>query len=214
MFLHSSWILSPRRSQAVVSAFASEIGAPGPGPFTNSGGQMTVREVAYRDPESSPWVELSRDGTCRVGFADVDAHDAYGSRLVGVVSPSAALTDHLLGDLVAALREGSAEADPVVFALGPLLDLAREDAVHPVSIRLADEEGLRILVQSDGPALLDTINGLPGDRVAVTLRVEDGRVTVSTEGPVIFTDGVGPLTMLTAIDSIATAALSWAPAGA
>jgi hypothetical protein len=213
MFLYSSWVLAPPRSE-VVSAFAAEIGAAGPGPFADDYGAMTVREVDYRDPGSSPWVALPREGTCLVGFADVEARDAFGSRLVGAVSPSAALTDHLLGDLVSALLDTDGEAEPVVFALGPLLDLARDDAVHPTSIRLGDDV-VRILVQSeDGPALLDAVNGLPGDRIGVTLRVEEGRATVSAEGPVIFTDAVTPLAMLAAIGSIATAARSRTPAGA
>lgn len=212
MFLYSSWVLTPPRNE-VVSAFAAEIGAAAPGPFAESDGAMTVREVDFRDPDSSPWVDLPREGTCQVGFADVDARDAFGSRLVGVVSPSAALTDHLLGDLVSVLQGADAEVEPVVFALGPLLDLAGVDAVHPTSIRLGDD-GVRILVQSDGPALLDAVAGLPGDRVGVTLRVADGRATVSAEGPVLFTDAVVPLTILATIGAIATSARSRAPAGA
>jgi len=212
MFLYSSWVLTLPRNE-MVSAFAAEIGAAGPGSLADPDGAMTVRELDYRDPDSSPWVDLPREGTCRVGFVDVDARDAFGSRLVGVVSPSAALTDHLLGDLVAVLQDADAEAEPVVFALGPLLELARADAVHPTSIRLGDA-GIRFLVQSDGPALLEAAAGLPGDRVGVTLRVDDGRATVSAEGPVIFTDAVRPVTILATIGSIATSARSRLPAGA
>jgi hypothetical protein len=211
MLLYSSWILTGNVAE-LIPPFAEQVGEPGPAVFEGGGGRLTTRWVSFADQDESLWARSESRGRWLVGVADIDAGDELGSRLVGMVTPSPGMTRHLLDDLSAHLGDHGRRGDPVTFSLRSVLRLTDDEGEHhPASVRLA-EAGTRILVQSrDEPALREIIAGLPGELVGVTLDSTEGRITVTDQGPIIFTDGFSPTGLMAAVRVLGQAASVPAP---
>jgi hypothetical protein len=214
MYAYSSWVLT-NASPASVTAFADGIGDPGRAEVLVQDDRLIQRAIQYDDVQDSPWDVSNTHGQWVIGVVDLGNRDEFGSRLVGVITPSAPMTEHLSADLADHLQADMAEHETVVFSLRALLRrTSQQEDTHPSSVRLLDGS-TRILIQSnDESTLLETLAGLPGDPVGVTMKTDEGNVTVTAQGPVIFTDSMSPAGVLDSMRLIAQAAIVNMTAGA
>lgn len=207
MYVYSKWLLTDG-SRESVSAFAEilgqSVGEAGPSEVEDGNGTIFRRVVEYEDAHSSEWDAAPKSpGRWIVGVANVDARDSFNSRLVGVLTPSASLTEHLAADLADHLKAERAGHEPVVFMLSSLLGLTHgKDAAHASSVRLVDDN-TRVLVQSsDQEALRAALAGLDGTPVGVTMKTGEGQVTITDQGSVIFSDSTSATDVLGLMNTI------------
>ena len=217
MYTYSSWLLTSAPSK-YVTAFAEGVGNEGRAPIDVQESHLIRRVMEHDDQQDSVWDASRTHGGWVIGVADLDVRenrDGLGPRLVGVITPSASLTEHLANALADFLQSEAAEHERVIFSLRALLQLSGDqDDAHLFSVRLL-EDLTRILVQSnDESALRETLAGLPGDPIGLTMRTDEGQVTVTAQGPVIFTDSTSPAGVLGSMRRIAHAVSANLPARA
>jgi hypothetical protein len=199
MYVYSKWILT-HGSRRYLEAFAESVGNEGSDRVDLDDARVIIRWMKYEDPQESRWAESVTSGVWNIGIVDFELHDGLGSQLVGVVTPSVSLTEHLSADLADTLRAEEADQEPVIFSFRRMLESSK---LHPFSVRLTDDS-TRILVQSaDTKALLETVAALPGDPAGVTLSIDEGQVSVSDQGAVVFADSTSPTGVLNSMRLIA-----------
>ncbi|MFQ4150329.1 hypothetical protein AAGW05_16855 [Arthrobacter sp. LAPM80] len=207
MYVYSRWLLTDgnRKTESVIAAFAAgvggEVGGSEPEVVEGEGGSLIRRIIEYDDLHSSEWdATPTTRGRWIIGVGNIAAKDGLGSRLVGILTPSASLTEHLAADLADCLEE---EHEPVVFSLNAFLQSTEEvGSAHASSVRLV-EDSTRVLVQSnDHEALRAMVNDLRGNPVGVTIRGEEGKVTITDGGSVIFSDSTSATTVLGLMNAI------------
>lgn len=211
MNIFSRWVVTDGKNRGLVESFASNLGDRDAGPVSKGRGDDHVRLRYFPKhelSERSEWVaRASEDDVWIVGTADLDAFDSFGGRLVGVITPSASLTDHLCKELSLLLDEEGTGCDQVSFPLRPLLAGNEEVGVQPISVRLLSDS-VRILVQSgDGSTLRQVVSQLPGDPIGITMRSNASTVTVTTDGTVIFTDASSAEDVIDSIQQISRATI-------
>lgn len=194
MQVYSRWVLTDKRNAHVLEEFAAQWGerAPEPSTFEFLGNRMVLGTIEHGAPRASQWdAEPAKSGVWVIGVGDVDAQDAAGSRLFGVITPSEGLTQHLLSELVLQLDEAGSECRRAVFSLRALLDGENAEDVQPVSVRLKQDTA-RVLVQSpDQNALRDILAGIAGEPIGVTIRAGSDEstsrmATILDSGSVVF----------------------------
>lgn len=210
MYVYSKWLLTEgnQRTDESFAMFTNGVGGDvdddEPELAERRGGFLIRRMIEHNQNPASKWDEsTTTQGRWIVGIGNVDARDGLGSRLVGVLTPSASLTEHLTADFVDLLDAERAEHSPVVFSLRAFIEL-RESRRHTqvYSVRLV--EGItRILVQSNDPdALRDKVSYLRGQPVGVTVRAERGNFTITDDGYVVFSDTMSADSVLGLMNSV------------
>lgn len=210
MYVYSRWLLTDGERQNI-ALFADAMGAviddSEPQVVEVESGTLTRRVVEFVDPHDSKW-DATPESTVQwiIGLADIRASHMSGSRLVGVITPSASLTEHLAADLHDYLRSMRAMRDPVTFTLNTLLSFTpQNEAIQTTSVRIEDDNA-RLLVQSnDHEVLRDMVGGFRGKAVGVTIRTDEGKVTVTNEGAVVFSDSTSPTAVLGLMQTIVDA---------
>lgn len=210
MYLYSKWLitdLGPEGSATFAKMWGKDIDDSMSRNVTQGDGSVTRRMVEYTTSSDSEWNATPNSvGQWIVGVANMPAQDAVGSRLVGIITPSASLTDHLAGDLSDQIKSMRLSCEPVRFLLSTLLDLREETSGAQVSsVRLNSDEA-RVLVQSNNQQTLrDIISGIQGDTEGITMRTEDGKVTVNDQGTAVFSESTSAAQILELMNTIVEA---------
>jgi hypothetical protein len=204
LYVYSIWVVTNATS-AWIANFSKLVGSSAAtSEFQVEDGRVLSRAYEFSDEDRSLWVQSETQGTWTVAIAELVISDEVNPRLVGLLSPSAALTESLVSDFEELLENEGIRHDRAIFSLRAVLTGSSEAGLPPRSVRLQNDQ-TRILVQSEHEgALLENLGGLAGDVVGVTLRTKDATVTLQQDGLVIFADSTSLDTALRSIRLIET----------
>jgi hypothetical protein len=207
MYIYSKWLMADVEPESIASfakMWGVDVDDSTPQTVERGDGSLIRRLVEYTESSESEW-DATPDfvGRWIVGLANIPAQDALGSRLLGVITPSAALSEHIAAELLDHVKSLRATCEPVTFLLKTLLGLTNDPNGAQVSSVRVNDDVTRVLVQSsDQKALRDTVGGLLGNTEGVTMRTDEGKVTITDQGAAVFSDSTSAIQILGLMEKI------------